>query len=280
LVATVDRAIRRTVASERATPGNLYLRQIMRRFPVSLASLQTEIDALETLTAALPLANLADIAQSTLIGRAAGAGTGDPTALTAAQVKTLLAIALGDISGFGANVATLLATFSSANLLAALTTKTGTGLNVFNDTPTLIAPTLGAALASSINVNSGGVISSLLTGTYTPTLTNTTNVAGSTSGVFQYMRLGNIVAGSGSIAVDPTTTGLATEIGISLPVASNFASAADLAGTAAPNGTTLAVINEAWGLSGDTTNDRAICRSLVGTASNHSISVHFLYRVI
>ena len=51
----------------------------------------------------------ADMAQSTIKGRAAGAGTGDPTDLTAAQTKTILAIALpADVSitdevGFGAH---------------------------------------------------------------------------------------------------------------------------------------------------------------------------------
>ena len=35
-------------------------------------------------------------------GRAAGAGTGDPTDLSAAQVKTALAISAADVSGLGA----------------------------------------------------------------------------------------------------------------------------------------------------------------------------------
>lgn len=45
---------------------------------------------------------LANMAQSTIKGRAAAAGTGDPADLTATQVKTLLAIAAGDVSGLGA----------------------------------------------------------------------------------------------------------------------------------------------------------------------------------
>ncbi len=48
------------------------------------------------------LTKIEDFAQSTLAGRAAGAGTGAPTALSAAQVKTLLAIATGDVSGLAA----------------------------------------------------------------------------------------------------------------------------------------------------------------------------------
>lgn len=52
--------------------------------------------------AAVTLAKMANLAQSTIIGRAAGAGTGVPTALTATQVKTLLAIAAADVSGLAA----------------------------------------------------------------------------------------------------------------------------------------------------------------------------------
>lgn len=45
--------------------------------------------------AAVTLAKMADLAQSLMIGRAAGAGTGVPQALTAAQVRTLLDLVVG-----------------------------------------------------------------------------------------------------------------------------------------------------------------------------------------
>jgi hypothetical protein len=47
-------------------------------------------------------AKLANMAAATFKGRAAGAGTGDPTDLTAAQAKTALAISASDVSGLGA----------------------------------------------------------------------------------------------------------------------------------------------------------------------------------
>lgn len=54
------------------------------------------------------------------------------------------------IAGLGTGVATWLATPSSANLLAALTTKTGTGLNVFDTAPTFpTTVTLGAAAGAT-----------------------------------------------------------------------------------------------------------------------------------
>ena len=58
------------------------------------------------------------------------------------------------ISGLGANVATFLATPSSANLISAVTDETGTGALVFATSPTLVTPVLGDATATSIVVGS------------------------------------------------------------------------------------------------------------------------------
>jgi hypothetical protein len=52
--------------------------------------------------AAVTLAKMASLVQARLLGRASGAGTGAPQAITAAQAKALLAIAAGDVSGLGA----------------------------------------------------------------------------------------------------------------------------------------------------------------------------------
>jgi hypothetical protein len=63
-------------------------------------------------------------------------------------------VAVGDITGLGANVATFLATPSSANLRSALTDETGTGAAVFANTPTLVTPVLGVATATSVAASS------------------------------------------------------------------------------------------------------------------------------
>jgi hypothetical protein len=70
---------------------------------------------------------------------------------------TGLPVATG-VSGLGSNVATFLATPSSANLAAALTDETGTGANVFANTPTLVTPVIGAATGTSLTAS--GVIAS------------------------------------------------------------------------------------------------------------------------
>ena len=56
-----------------------------------------------------------------------------------------------NITGLAAGVLAWLQTPSSANLFAAMTTKTGTGNLVFGTSPTLVTPVLGAATATSIN---------------------------------------------------------------------------------------------------------------------------------
>ena len=77
---------------------------------------------------------------------------------------------------FGTNVNTFLSTPSSANLAAALTDETGTGVNVFNNAPTLIAPLLGTP-ASGTLTNCTGYTYANLSGTIPTWNQNTTGTA-------------------------------------------------------------------------------------------------------
>lgn len=72
---------------------------------------------------------------------------------------------------------------TSANFLASLTNETGSGLVVGNTSPTLVTPTLGAALATSINGNIFTTGTYTLTGTAGKTLTfnNTLTLSGTDS---------------------------------------------------------------------------------------------------
>jgi hypothetical protein len=76
---------------------------------------------------------------------------GTPTSGTLTNC-TGLPVSTG-ISGLAANVATFLATPSSANLASAVTDETGSGALVFATSPTLVTPSLGAASATSINAS-------------------------------------------------------------------------------------------------------------------------------
>jgi len=67
------------------------------------------------------------------------------------------------VSGLGTNVATFLATPSSANLAFAVTDETGTGALVFANTPTLVTPNIGAATGTSVNLSGAGTFGGNLT---------------------------------------------------------------------------------------------------------------------
>ncbi|MFM7964470.1 MAG: hypothetical protein ACKPBF_10990, partial [Actinomycetota bacterium] len=95
----------------------------------------------ETGTGALVFANTPTLVTPVL---------GTPTSGTLTNC-TGLPISTG-VSGLGANVATFLATPSSANLVSAVTDETGTGSLVFSASPTFTG-TLSAAVVSA----SGGV---------------------------------------------------------------------------------------------------------------------------
>ena len=91
---------------------------------------------------------------------------GVPTSVTLTN-GTGLPISTG-VSGLGTNVATYLATPSSANLATAMTDETGTGALVFANTPTLITPVIGAATGTSLSLT-GNL--SAAAGTFSSTLT-------------------------------------------------------------------------------------------------------------
>lgn len=112
-------------------------------------------------------------------------------------------------------------------------------------------------------------------GTYTPTLFNVTNIDASTAYVCQYMRVGNVVTVSGKVDIDQTAA-VAYELGLSLPIASNFSASEQCAGTAV--GVTAA--DDALWILGDTTNDRASFQAAATSTSNHSHYFTFTYQII
>lgn len=112
-------------------------------------------------------------------------------------------------------------------------------------------------------------------GTYTPTLTNVTNITASTAYVSQWMRVGNIVTVSGRVDIDPNLGGsTASELGVSLPIASNFTGANlnQCNGTFVSNAT-----GQAGAIFSDATNDRAQFLFLATNTANASFSFTFTY---
>ncbi len=79
---------------------------------------------------AVTLAKLADLAADRIMGRANGAGTGAPQALTAAQVKAILALAIADVSGLQAALDAKENNWTYASLGSDFTTTSATAVDV------------------------------------------------------------------------------------------------------------------------------------------------------
>lgn len=113
-------------------------------------------------------------------------------------------------------------------------------------------------------------------GVYTPTVTGVSNTDGVTAYQCQYMRVGSVVTVSGIVGIDPTTAGVTTQIGISLPIGSNIGAQEDLGGT----GARYNVTEGGFYLVGDIGNNRADVYFLAADAVNRGASFTFTYRIV
>lgn len=138
-----------------------------------------------------------------------------------------------------------------------------------NNTTRLTIESDGRLHGSALHNNGGAVTGTtnqyVASGTYTPTLNNTTNVASSNAYVCQWIRVGNVVTVSGKFDITPTAGASSTVLGMSLPIASAFTQQEQLGGTAAGiDGTTNVPIS----IKADDTNDRAfLVFTSVGTGA-------------
>lgn len=112
--------------------------------------------------------------------------------------------------------------------------------------------------------------------TYTPTLSNTTNVAASTAYACMFTVTGGVVTVTGKVDIDPTGAG-ATLLGISIPVASDFANDYEAAGVAFSGGTAA---GEGASILADTANDRVSLSFVAVDTANKSYGFTFSYRII
>jgi hypothetical protein len=120
-------------------------------------------------------------------------------------------------------------------------------------------------------------VTSITSGTYTPTLSNTTNIATSSAGLWQYIRIGNVVTASGRVQIDPTAGSVDTLLGISLPVASNFTANSNCAGAGACG----SIASYSAAVLADTVNDRASLAFVCGADhADRSWFVTFTYAVM
>lgn len=116
----------------------------------------------------------------------------------------------------------------------------------------------------------------LTSGTYTPALTNVANLDASTAYQCQYIRVGNTVTVSGKVDVDPTAAATPTQLGISLPIASNIGGSEDCAGA----GVSPGVAGQCMAIIGDAANNRAELSWVSGDTTNQATYFTFTYQVI
>jgi hypothetical protein len=160
---------------------------------------------------------------------AALCGTGCSIGATGSGTITATAAPVAGITGFGTGIETFLATPSSANLLSALTTKTGTGVAVFGTSPTLTTPALagsstGTTTFASANASATNYTITFPAATGTLPYWATTPVSGDclqysgTAGLVVSVAcsggaVSSVTAGtSGSVSASPTTGAVVVDL--------------------------------------------------------------------
>ncbi len=111
--------------------------------------------------------------------------------------------------------------------------------------------------------------------TYTPTLTNGSNVAASTPGLSNWSQVGNIVTVTGLLYIDPVAASTNTSLGISLPVPSNLVVLSNLTGV----GSAVDTVSESWSVLADIVNKRATLSGFAVNDANHIVTYSFTYSV-
>lgn len=134
----------------------------------------------------------------------------------------------------------------------------------------------GGALHNNAGAVTGTTTQYIASGSYTPTLTNVANVAASTAYQAQWIRVGNVVTVSGKVDVDPTASATLTQLGLSLPIASNIGAAEDCSGTAHAS----AIASQGAAILGDATNDRAQMDWIAGDVTNQPMYYTYTYEVL
>ncbi|TXH51846.1 MAG: hypothetical protein E6Q97_17350 [Desulfurellales bacterium] len=136
----------------------------------------------------------------------------------------------------------------------------------------------GNIKCDAIDTGNGAV--ELEAGTYTPTVTDGTNVSSSTAYECQYLRVGNTVTVSGKIDITVTAALATTDFEITLPIASNLSANGQLAGCATQHDNASSSAGNFAQIEGNATSDRALFRYYSMDSNNQTFFFTFTYRII
>lgn len=209
-----------------------------------------------------------------------GGGAGDTGATLAADGSAQFDAALVAPALVGTSlISTPLLTVDSALTIDVLDDSADSLLTISNDDATYRANVSieGTLLTPGIHNNGGtgdadnGAVAS---GTYTPTVAGTINVASSTPKESRWTRVGNVVTVFGAVDVTPTAGSTLTVLGLTLPVASDI-STVNLSGLAViPTSTPIALV-----VAPDDSNERANLGFISSGTGNHPINYSYIYEV-
>lgn len=154
-------------------------------------------------------------------------------------------------------------------------------VGIGNSTPVCALDVTGGGIKTSrTTVTSPATTDgNIFSGTYTPALTDVTNIQTSTASACQYLRVGNTVTVSGQVTIDPTSANTNTVLEMALPIASTFASSRNCAGTGCSFSTTIYGGNN-MAIIGNSTSNKAIFRFYPVGAASEIYTFTFTYVVL
>lgn len=199
------------------------------------------------LDANVTLPKLANIADATMLGNNTG-GAAAPIALTASQVRTLLALVVGtNVQAYDAELAALAGLTSAASKVPRFT---------------------GSGTAEVIDVTYGG---------WTPTFSALVNIGTPSSVRASYIQLGTRVAWSLRFTVSPTAGAPTLTSGeFTVPIASNFATSTQATG----NGCTDRTPQQAVLAYSNATNDTIYFQWYANSTSSTIVTITGIYEQI
>lgn len=247
---------------------------------------------------AVTLAKQANVATATVFYRKT-AGTGVPEVQTLATLKTDLGLTginsgdqtitlTGDVTGtgtgsFAATVANdavsnaKLANMATATLKGRATAGTGDPEDLTATQATAMLNPATSSLQGVMGAADKIKVDLLVSGIYTPTVTDVVNTSTYTVRECRYSRVGDIVTVSGQIELNTAAgAGTVSAFLVSLPIASAFTTSYQASGSGALNVTRDGSI---W-VSSDVASDKVQMNFISDAAVTYSASFMFQYRVL